>query len=361
MVDEHDRIAVINEQACSLLELAPQLDELIGRSTARAGRRACARLLADARRGDRAAARDRARRRAGALPLPRVPRRAPDRLRLRAARGRAGCGCSATSRGSSCMEEEQREFLATMSHEIKTPLSGIAGAAELLRDGALPAARARAGRGDRRRRAVARPGCCATCSTSSRAEAGREERGGRGLRPAAAADLDRRRAAAEPARPAARAARRRRRRRAGRAARRRGARAPDRAQPGVATRSSTRSAARRGSSAGVAGAALLITVSDTGPRDRRRGPARGCSSRGRAATAGRGRAPGSGSSIARRLARAMGGDVTVVSELGEGSAFTLELPLAEGEVASSRARRRGTARWPRAGCWWPRTTPRCGG
>ena len=30
------------------------------------------------------------------------------------------------------VEEEQREFLATMSHEIKTPLSGIAGAAELL-------------------------------------------------------------------------------------------------------------------------------------------------------------------------------------------------------------------------------------
>src|SRR4051794_16007249 len=37
------------------------------------------------------------------------------------------------------VEQEQREFLATMSHEIKTPLSGIAGAAELLRDADLPA------------------------------------------------------------------------------------------------------------------------------------------------------------------------------------------------------------------------------
>jgi signal transduction histidine kinase len=37
------------------------------------------------------------------------------------------------------MEDEQREFLATMSHEIKTPLSGIAGAAELLREADLPA------------------------------------------------------------------------------------------------------------------------------------------------------------------------------------------------------------------------------
>ena len=40
---------------------------------------------------------------------------------------------------------------------------------------------------------------------------------------------------------------------------------------------------------------------------------------------------GLGLSIARRLARAMDGDVTVVSELGAGTAFTLELPLIEGE------------------------------
>ena len=40
---------------------------------------------------------------------------------------------------------------------------------------------------------------------------------------------------------------------------------------------------------------------------------------------------GLGLSIARRLARAMEGDVTVISELGTGSAFTLELPLRPGE------------------------------
>jgi CheY-like chemotaxis protein len=37
-------------------------------------------------------------------------------------------------------------------------------------------------------------------------------------------------------------------------------------------------------------------------------------------------------SIARRLARAMGGDVTVVSSLRQGSAFTLELPLETGQA-----------------------------
>ena len=100
MVDEHDRIAVINEQARSLLELAPRLDEMIGWSTERAGREP-ARDAGRRRRGDRAAGRDRAGRRAGALPLPRVPRRAPDGVRLRAAARPGGCGCSATSRSSS--------------------------------------------------------------------------------------------------------------------------------------------------------------------------------------------------------------------------------------------------------------------
>ena len=37
------------------------------------------------------------------------------------------------------VEEEQRGFLATMSHELKTPLSGIAGAAELLIESAAAA------------------------------------------------------------------------------------------------------------------------------------------------------------------------------------------------------------------------------
>ena len=104
---------------------------------------ACDRLLAEPEAGDRAAARDRRRPASRCASTTSMRGRAPDRLRPRPARGRAGCGCSATSRSSSSMEEEQREFLATMSHEIKTPLSGIAGAAELLID-AGAAARASA-------------------------------------------------------------------------------------------------------------------------------------------------------------------------------------------------------------------------
>ena len=68
---------------------------------ARAPRRRCAPLLADP---DAAIARLREIARGGEpvrFHLPRVPRRAPDELRLRAAGGRAGCGCSATSRASS--------------------------------------------------------------------------------------------------------------------------------------------------------------------------------------------------------------------------------------------------------------------
>ena len=39
---------------------------------------------------------------------------------------------------------------------------------------------------------------------------------------------------------------------------------------------------------------------------------------------------GLGLSISRDLARAMGGDITVSSVLGEGSTFTLRLPTAPG-------------------------------
>ena len=180
--------------------------------------------------------------------------------------GRAGCGCSATSRSSSSMEEEQREFLATMSHEIKTPLSGIAGAAELLRDAALRPARARAGRGDRRRRAGAR--------RAAARRARRVARRGRARASPRPPDYDPRRLLTSIAgvlRPSLR----------GRPLEllvEVDADVPDALHGDAArvrqivlnlasaTRSSTPSPARRGSTPRVAGERLLITVSDTGPR-----------------------------------------------------------------------------------------------
>ena len=131
----HSRIAVINEQACSLLDLAMRPDELVGQRAGRRSCRACAgcspspkpaiaqlREIADARR-DRA------------LRALRVRRRAPRSASTTSRSARTGRGRLWTFRDITqfkLAEEEQREFLATMSHEIKTPLSGIAGAAELL-------------------------------------------------------------------------------------------------------------------------------------------------------------------------------------------------------------------------------------
>ncbi len=325
MLDDDDRIAIINEQACSLLELSEPPGDI---SSVLDGLRA---LLSDP---------DAAIARLGEIAAKGEPVRF---LFLECRDGRRmGCDFVPLEAGRlwlfrditrfKLMEEEQRAFLATMSHEIKTPLSGIAGAAELLRDASL---------GSRERELAEVIGDAAGSLSGllrdvldvSRAEAGREE--------PEAVDYDPRRLLASIAgvlRPSLR----------------------DRplslevdvdpevphALHGDAARvrqivlnlaSNAVKYTETGSArihAAVAGSRLLITVSDTGP---------GIVSEDLARlfepwTRGHGRAwagTGLGLSIARRLARAMGGDVTVVSRVGHGSAFTLELPLLAGAAAAS--------------------------
>ena len=104
MIDQTGHIAVVNEQACSLLDLTERPEELIGRDTnviltamERAARRP------EARR--RAAARDRADGRDRALRLGRLRRRPPRSATTTSRSARtappAACGRSATSRSSS--------------------------------------------------------------------------------------------------------------------------------------------------------------------------------------------------------------------------------------------------------------------
>jgi PAS domain S-box-containing protein len=85
--------------------------------------------------------------------------------------------------------------------------------------------------------------------------------------------------------------------------------------------------------AAAADGRLRIGVSDTGVGIARDELGRVFDEFHRAATAPGRSGTGLGLTISRRLARALGGDVTVQSRLGVGSEFTLDLPLQDGRVA----------------------------
>jgi PAS domain S-box-containing protein len=328
MLDGEGKIAVANDQACSLLELATSAEELVGQGTD-VVTNAMRRLLAN-------------------------PEVAIGQVRDIAQRGEAkrfvAFECNDGRRIGfdfvpfddggrlwtfrdithfKLVEEEQRGFLATMSHEIKTPLSGIAGAAELLIDAGLP---------EHERElaevisdaAQSLTGLLRDVLDVSRAEAGREE--------TEASDYDPRRLLTSVAgvlRPSLR----------GRAVELQvevDPRVPDalRGDPARVRQIVLNLASNAVKyteegfaqiSADVLDDKLRITVSDTGrgiaEEDLQRlfEPWTRTHTRAWAGT-------GLGLSIARRLARAMGGDVTVASTLGRGSAFTLELPLETGEA-----------------------------
>ena len=71
---------------------------------------------------------------------------------------------------------------------------------------------------------------------------------------------------------------------------------------------------------------------------------------------------GLGLALSRRLARMMGGDITVASVPGEGSTFALRLPARRGTGAGGDPRRRARdapATRARARCSWSTTTRRC--
>lgn len=328
MADADGNIIVINEQACSLMELDQEPGELIGQNSQLIDN-AIRRLVADPQ---------------SALAQLRTiaDKKEPVRfIHFECNDGRrvgfdfvplADGGRLWTFRDAThfkLVEEEQRGFLATMSHELKTPLSGIAGAAELLIDAGLP-------RNERELAEVisdaaqSLTGLLRDVLDVSRAEAGREE--------SEASDYDLRRLLGSVAgvlRPSLRG---------------RNVELLVSVDPHVpdalrgdparvrqivlnlasnAVKYTEEGHARI--DAHVDGDTLKVTVSDTGRGIAEEDLARLFEPWTRTHTrawAG----TGLGLSIARRLARAMDGDVTVVSTLGEGSAFTLELPLEAGEA-----------------------------
>jgi PAS domain S-box-containing protein len=331
MVDKNGRIAVINDHACSLLEVGQRPDELVG-SESQAIFPSLERLLAEP---------------AAAIAKLREVAEIGETVRFlhfECLDGRrvsfdhvplgedGSAGRLWTFRDITqfkLAEQEQREFLATMSHEIKTPLSGIAGAAELLCSAGL----------DERERELAEViadaaqalgGLVRDVLDVSRAEAGRIAQESAGYDPRQLLT-----SIAGVLRPSLR----------GRPLELLvdvDADVPD-ALHGDAARVrqivlNLASNAVKYTESGharirarVNDERLLVTVSDTGRgidgEDLQRlfEPWTRNHTRAWAGT-------GLGLSIARRLARAMGGDVTVVSELGTGSAFTLELPLEPGEL-----------------------------
>lgn len=100
-----------------------------------------------------------------------------------------------------------------------------------------------------------------------------------------------------------------------------------------------RAEVRSGGPAQRPGRWLAITVSDTGPGIPEEVRERIFEEFYRLPTPeGREEGAGLGLAISRRLARMLGGDVTLVSEVGRGSAFTLWLPLDAAEEQAPQAR-----------------------
>jgi PAS domain S-box-containing protein len=341
MFDQTQHLAVVNEQACSLLDLNAAPDDLVGAPVS-AVLKPIQRMLADPE--------------AGMARLKEISEAGETErfVQFECADGRrvtfdhvplgdeGSAGRLWTFRDITpfkLAEQERQQFLATMSHEIKTPLSGIAGAAELLCSAGLPESERELAQviSDA---AQALGGLVRDTLDVSRAEAGRSEN--------EAEDYDPRRLLTSIAgvlRPSMR----------GRPLELLVDVAPDvpdalRGDPARvrqivlnlasnAVKYTELGHARIG--ARIDGERLLITVSDTGrgiaEEDLQRlfEPWTRTHTRAWAGT-------GLGLSIARRLARAMGGDVTVISELGTGSAFTLELPLEAGELKPIAAAKAST-------------------